>query len=359
MLRILYLSRPTLFSTPGGDTVQMMKTAEFLERNFDVKISVQPDPEKIDYSEFDLIHFFNLIRPNNILPHTGSGIPFVVSSVFVDYGEYDRSVRKGIGAAIARLAGKYRTEYLKILARWLKNKENPGSFAFFLTGYKKSIQKILDGCAVLLPNSESELNRLKQEFHYTGKHIIVPNAADTSLFTDKPGIRKEGIICAGRIEGIKNQLNLIRAVNRTDFGLKIIGKPSPNHLEYYRKCREEAGPGVEFIDHADPEELAEYYRKARVHAMVSWFETTGLSSLEAAASGCNVVISAKGDQQEYFGDDAFYAEPDDIDSIVKALQLAYKAPKPEKLIRRIREKYNWQKTAEKTFEAYQLALSGG
>lgn len=354
---MLYISRPTLFTSPGGDTIQMLKTKEFLERNFDISILVQPNTGAIDYKNFDLIHFFNIIRPNNILPHINKGIPYVISPIFVDYSEYDQKVRGGLIGKMSKFIGKNITEYLKSLARWIKNSEHPGSFYYLIYGYKISIQKILQRCSVLLPNSQSELLRLKSDFMFYGTEAIVPNAVDTNFFKEKDDQDKRGVVCVARIEGRKNQLNLIKAIKQTELQLTIIGNASPNHQDYYNACKEEANEQITFIDHIEQEELLKYYQTAKIHAMVSWFETTGLSSLEAAACGCNIVVSEKGDQCDYFKDDAFYANPGDVDSIKKALLRADNAKRPEFLIKRINEKYTWQKTAEQTFQAYNKALN--
>ena len=353
---MLYISRPTLFSSPGGDTIQMLKTKEFLERDYDVSIQVQPDLGKIDYNDFDLIHFFNIIRPNNILPHLNNGIPYVISPIFVDYSEYDQQVRGGVFAKLSRLLGKDKTEYLKSLARWIINSEFPGSFYYLTHGYRKSIQKVFKNCLALLPNSGSELNRLKANYSFSGQVTIVPNAVDTTIFKENKDEKKQGVVCVARIEGRKNQLNLIRAIKQTDLRLTIIGNASPNHIDYFETCRKEANNQIEFIDHISQEELVKYYQRTKIHAMVSWFETTGLSSLEAAACGCNIVVSEKGDQRDYFKDEAFYADPGEVTSIKKALLEADKASKSEVLIEQINDKYTWQKTAEKTFEAYKKAL---
>ena len=61
-----------------------------------------------------------------------------------------------------------------------------------------------------------------------------------------------------------------------------------------------ASKNVISFDHIPQQELVQYYQKAKVHILPSWFETTGLSSLEAAAMGCNIVITDKGDTKEYF-----------------------------------------------------------
>ena len=356
MMNVLFISRPTLFSTPGGDTVQMEKTKEYLEKNFDIQVSIETELASINYIEYDLIHFFNIIRPNNILPHLPSGLPYVVSPIYVDYSEYDQEARGGVFGKLSKLFGKGRTEYLKSIARWVKNGENPGAFYYLVRGYNKSIEKVLKNCRVVLPNSNSELNRLKNDFAFSSKSVVVPNAVDTSKFRELIGGNKSGVICVARIEGRKNQLNLIRAIKKTDIRLTIIGKPSPNHIGYYNQCRNEANDQVSFVDHINQEELRNYYSAARVHAMVSWFETTGLSSLEAAACGANLVISDKGDQREYFGDDVFYADPDNVDSIKDAIIKAYKTKPSQKLLDRIRNEYNWEQTAKQTMSAYKFAL---
>ena len=139
--------------------------------------------------------------------------------------------------------------------------------------------------------------------------------------------------------------------------LTIIGKAAPNHQKYYNACVQVANDQISFIDHIEQEELLEHYQKAKIHAMVSWFETTGLSSLEAAACGCNIVVSDKGDQRDYFKNDAFYADPGNVNSIKKELLAADKAKKSELLIHKISEKFTWQKTAEQTFKAYKRVLN--
>ncbi|MGC4059024.1 MAG: hypothetical protein QM743_13050 [Chitinophagaceae bacterium] len=55
------------------------------------------------------------------------------------------------------------------------------------------------------------------------------------------------VMCVARIEGRKNQLNVIRALKGTDFQLYIVGKAAPNHQKYLEQCRQEAGPNVHFI----------------------------------------------------------------------------------------------------------------
>jgi glycosyltransferase involved in cell wall biosynthesis len=164
-------------------------------------------------------------------------------------------------------------------------------------------------------------------------------------------------LCVGRIEGIKNQLNLVRAVNGSPFRLILVGAPALNQAAYYEECRKAAGPGVSFINPVSQEELVAFYSRARVHALPSWFETTGLSSLEASVMGCSIVISANGDTREYFGDQAFYCDPASPASILEALRKAAGEGASGALRKKILARYTWAETARYTLEAYQLALS--
>jgi glycosyltransferase involved in cell wall biosynthesis len=171
---------------------------------------------------------------------------------------------------------------------------------------------------------------------------------------EKYGEKKEKdlILCVGRIEGIKNQINLIRGINGTKYRLIIIGSPSPNQTAYYNACRKMAMANIVFIDNIPQESLVEYYQRAKVHVLPSWFETTGLSSLEAGAMGCNIVITDKGDTREYFEDFAFYADPGDPASILSAIDKAAEADFKEELRAKIISQYTWSLAAEKTLEAY-------
>jgi glycosyltransferase involved in cell wall biosynthesis len=93
-----------------------------------------------------------------------------------------------------------------------------------------------------------------------------------------------------------------------------------------------------------------------VHVLPSYFETTGLSSLEAAVMGCNIVVTDKGDTRDYFKNDAWYCEPEDPASIRQAVEAAYDAPYNEAFRQRIFQEYTWKRAAEETLKAYMDVL---
>ena len=374
MMKVLFLSRKTLFSNPGGDTIQIVKTAEFLEKKFGIKVDISTELEP-NLKGYDLVHLFNLIRPQELyiqaLHVKRNSKPLVLSPIFVDYSEYERKGTRGIRRVLANILPYSTIEYLKILARGIRNKEiHKGTISVMIHGYFRLMKKICELTDVFLPNSNSEMERLKKKFKLRNVNfVIVPNAVDLDLFNyQKVSVDREiekryknCILCVGRIEELKSQLTLVKAVKNLPYKLVIIGKPSQNHLKYYKEILKEVKntKNVEILDYVPHEKLPQYYKVAKVHALVSWFETTGLVSLEAGAMKCNLVISKKGDTYDYFKDYAFYCEPDNIDSIRKALISAYELPFNENLYKLIVNNYTWEKAVQKTLQGYELALKIG
>lgn len=357
-MRVLFISRSTLYESPGGDTVQIQKTAEYLKQ-LGVDADIGLSNQKFDYGAYDLVHFFNIIRPADIIYHLKRAPKSVISTIFVDYSETEEHTSGAFRSFLIKTLGSDRIEYLKAVGKHILGKEKIISKEYFFWGHSKSIKYILNHVNAVLPNSHSELKRLEEKYKIPGKTLKfkVVNAVDIRSKEIKADSKYTGaVICVGRIERRKNQLNLIRSMKNLDTECYIIGKPAVNDLKYYEQCRSEAGENIHFIGHLPQEEIYSIMKAAAVHALPSWFETTGLVSLEAAYFGCNIVITDKGDQKEYFEDYAFYCNPDDKESIKTAIQKALAAPFNEEFKKKIEEDYTWENTARQTKEAYLKVL---
>jgi hypothetical protein len=76
-MKVVMISRSTHFTSPGGDTTQIEMTAKYL-RALGVEVDIRLSTDSIAYSNYDLLHFFNIIRPDDILPHIkATKVPFV------------------------------------------------------------------------------------------------------------------------------------------------------------------------------------------------------------------------------------------------------------------------------------------
>lgn len=364
-MRVLFQTRTNLFDAPGGDMIQMLKTKEFLEKlGIQVDISLEFEP---DLSSYDLVHLFNLMEPQDIYLQMRNAKKqnkkIALSTIYGLYTEFERKARGGFFQKIANVLSSYQIAYIKVLIKHYSEKRiHKGVYSMMFKGYYGLMKEIVDNVDVFLPNSESEMNRVATEFNLKDYTFFnIPNAIDKSIFNEnqvlpidnKYSMYKDCILCAARIEGRKSTLNLIRAVKGTNYTLVLVGKESQNQKEYVAQVHNEATENVFFLGAITHDDLRDLYKVAKVHALISWMETPGLSSLEAAAMGCNIVVTKKGDTYDYFEDYAFYCEPDDINSIQEALNKAFTSPVNPNLKQKILEKYIWEKTAEETEKAYQ------
>lgn len=357
-MKIVFITRATLFSVAGGDTIQIEQTARHL-RMKGIGVDIRLTCEEIDYDRYDLLHFFNVIRPADILYHIRqSGKPYVVSTLLIDYSAYDKHHRKGLTGWICRFIPAAGIEYLKTVGRYLLGRDALRSKEYLWKGQKRSVREILEKAAYVFPNSELEYQDLVRQYAFARGWEAVPNGLDRQLFRYDGYSKKEEqlVLCVGRIEGVKNQLNLIKALNGTEYTLLLIGAAAPNQLGYYRECRRIAGDNIIFMGHLPQEDLVPWYRRAKVHILPSWFEICGLSSLEAGAMGCNIVITDKGYAREYYGEHAFYCDPGDPSSIRAAVEKAAHTECRNSLRRRIESRYSWSGAATSIARAYGQVL---
>lgn len=352
---IAFITRSTLYSVSGGDSIQVMQTARHL-RMLGIGVDIRLTTDEIDYSRYDLLHFFNIIRPADMLYHIRrSGKPYVVSTLLIDYSAYDKHHRGGLSGFACRFLTSNGIEYLKTIARYLLGRDSLRSKDYVWKGQQRCVEEILTKAAYIFPNSELEYQDLVRQYRIASGWQAVPNGLDAQLFRFDGRMKKDErlVLCVGRIEGIKNQLNLIRALNDTRYKLVLIGAAAPNQRAYYQECRRIASNNILFLGHLPQEELVPYYQRAKVHILPSWFEICGLSSLEAGAMGCNIVITDKGYTRAYYGNEAFYCDPGNPVSIRAAVDRAARSECAGALRRRIEKDYTWSRAASAIAHGYE------
>ena len=146
--------------------------------------------------------------------------------------------------------------------------------------------------------------------------------ANPDLFYNEYGV-KDFVLCVGRIEPRKNQLMLILALRDTGIPLVLMGRRQRD--PYNRLCETAAGNNVIFIDHLPQGHglLASAFKAAKCFVLPSWAEGAPIAALEAAASGCRLVLSCRSSEREYFGDFAKYIEPSSMQDIKEKVISVY------------------------------------
>lgn len=354
-MKILFLARSTLFFQPGGDTLQIQQTAKFLEK-LGCRIDIRLSGDEIQPEQYDIIHFFNLIRPADARLIVKSNKPLVISSIYHDYSEYDSKFRKGIARMMILFFGKFGFEYFKTIGRWINGSDIFPGRNYLAKGHLKSMKALLKRANFVLATSNQELQLIHEELGF------LPPSQKISLGTEhvpegEDSVNRAGVLCAARIEGLKNQLNLIRALQGEDINLTLTGQAAANQQAYYKLCQKEADETVRFTGLISRSDLEKEFYKAKVHALPSYYETTGLATLEALKMGCQVVITHRGAQAEIYGDKAFYCDPEDIISIRKAVKRALATPGTH--VEWVKENFSWQKAAADILDIYQKLIRPG
>ena len=352
-MKVLFTTRASLVAQPGGDTLQIEQTAEALKA-LGMAVDIKLSGEKRSYHDYDLVHFFNIGRPADIIEDLSKiKVPLVVSAIWVDYSEWEAQ-QKGLRAAMAKMGGGFGAEYVKTIARAFTQTDRFPGRSYLAKGQRNSMQAILQKAASVVASSSSESARLHAAFGVAEKTTIIPLGINQNVIGEQVGVR-EGVICVGRIEGLKNQLNLIRASRDATWNLQIIGKPAMNQPKYYRECQLAAGENVSFTGWLMPDHLREAYQAAKVLVLPSYFETFGLVALEALANGCNVVMSNRPDMNSIFGDRVLYCNPNDPEDIRLKIEQALKLP-PAKLSKADEAHFSWQNAATQLQAIYKKLL---
>lgn len=349
-MRLLFVSRPSLFSHPGGDTLHVEQTAEHIRRlGHEVEIATY---RYIDPKAFDVIHFFNLGQPASVLPYLRKApeTPLVVSSVFVDYSVVNNPVAGRKERILAQFNNHWQ-EYFKTLARAFKGQEQLPHWEYLIDGQKASIKNVLDRAAVLIGASDWEVQHVVNSFGFKGrKEKITVGVEHVKSINPKLGRSNKRLLCAARFEPLKNQHSLILACRKLELPLHLVGTASRNHKKYFDYCFDLAGGDVVFHGKLSRSETLHEISQAKIHAMPSFYESTGLSTLEALYLGFQVVVGNHPIQRELFAGHAHFANPNSERSIQKAILEAMANEETHRDW--VKENFSWSVAALKIVEIY-------
>ena len=83
-----------------------------------------------------------MIRPADHLVHiAGSGLPYVLSTIYLDYSRFDTMGRSQPAKFLFRATGKHHAEYLKNCYRIL-NKQDKLVSPSYLLGHQRAVRKV-------------------------------------------------------------------------------------------------------------------------------------------------------------------------------------------------------------------------
>lgn len=333
-VRVRFVAGPSVDAAPGGGETQLAATIDALRRT-----GVDARMWHVGHGAWDLCDVLHLMGSHQehlrlLRAARVRKKPVVVSPVaWFDRRSYWRSGR----SFPRRLAGCVGLEARR--------------FAPWLPGWRRELYR---GADLLLPNSRAEAGQLVRLFGVDPDRIrVVPNGTDLDWLGPDPApfIERYGlnnfVLCAGRIEPRKNQLDLVRAMHGTGVTVVILGQTVPGHESYAQSCRAAADERVVFLPRMPHGSalLASAYAACGCLVLPSDFETPGLVALEAAVTGTPLVLTRVGAAPEYFGSHARYVPPGDRDGLRREVLAALAGSRSSELAAHVRENFTWQQTA--------------
>lgn len=153
---------------------------------------------------------------------------------------------------------------------------------------------------------------------HSEKVVVVPHGC-SERFRPAEVAGEAFLLAVGDIYVQKNLHGLIEAVSLLtdrcpDLELRIAGRPvDRDYLRRLKTLIAEKGVAnrVTFLDHVQPEDLVELYRRCRLFVFPSLAETFGNPLVEAMACGAPVACSDAAAMPEVAGDAAVYFDPQD------------------------------------------------
>lgn len=349
-MKIALVSRSTLYKQPGGDSVQIARTAlglEALGHEIHIVLAGQPLPKNID-----ILHGFNLGRPADLLPYfnTFKG-PKLLSTIYVDYGLADE-LR---APQLYRLLGSFGMEWLKTVLRGLNKSDRFPSLGYVVRGQRRSMNALLKNCDALITSSMSEFERITSWSALEGKklrdkHIVLPlGIADEFIEEATQSDHRSGLLMVGRLEYLKNQLSIIEWATERNWPLTVVGSANTNQQEYYDACRKAAGPTVNFLPYTPAEGIINLMDTHQCLVIPSLFESYSLVGWEAASRGMHVIANKVADMSETLEPFATLVSMDQKQAFIEAVEQGLKAQKKSQVAF---NEYTWDSITKRLERIY-------
>ncbi len=210
-------------------------------------------------------------------------------------------------------------------------------------------------------------NKIEVVYLAAAKHFKKNDGEIKKKIIKKFNLPEEFLLYVGDATWNKNLPNLIRAINKTDYNLVIVGgafvnkdfdRSNPwNHDLHEAQVLSSQNQRIEALGFVPDEDLVALYNCATAFIMPSFYEGFGLPVLEAMQSGCPVITTKKGSLQEVADSAAYFVEPDSIDSIKEGIESVMKDKDLRKALSKKgieqAKKFTWNKTARETQQVYE------
>lgn len=212
--------------------------------------------------------------------------------------------------------------------------------------YRARVKSGLDAAARVVAPSRAMMSELTRLYTPRARMQVIGNGADARKF--RRGPKQALMLAAGRFDDKAKNLDVLaQSAAQLPWPLTVVGPASPGAA---------AAQGLDFTGRLAPDEVAAWMARASIFLHPARYEPFGLSVLEAALSGCALVLGDIPSLRELWGDAASYvdlAAPAEL--VAMATLLAADSALRESMAQRAlarAQRYAVARTAREYFELY-------
>jgi glycosyltransferase involved in cell wall biosynthesis len=178
--------------------------------------------------------------------------------------------------------------------------------------YRWEVASGLAGADCVVAPTWALLDAIRGEYGPVPHARVIPNGRDASLY--RVGRKENFVLAAGRLwDEAKNVAALDAVAADLPCAVYLAGDARGTDGA-------EANVNCSRLGRLDERSLADYYARAAVYALPARYEPFGLSVLEAALSGCALVLGDIPSLREVWGDAATFVDPDDRTALRNAIR---------------------------------------
>jgi glycogen synthase len=215
--------------------------------------------------------------------------------------------------------------------------------------YRSRVAAGLAAAGIVAAPTRAMLSTLGDNYAQAKQGIVIANGVDAHAF--RPARKEPFVLAAGRFwDAAKNLSALEQVAPQLPWPVKVAG--SAQHPDGGQRRPQ----GVQWLGELPRVALARELAAASIYALPARYEPFGLSVLEAAFSGCALVLGDIPSLREVWVDAAVYVAPDDHEALRCALErLMQDCVERDRLAQAARlraRRYTPARTCEGYLEAY-------
>jgi glycogen synthase len=204
-----------------------------------------------------------------------------------------------------------------VLSWWEAVKGGPAPASW--DRYRRAVEAGVRAADLVVAPSTAMLAALYRHYGPLRGGRVIPNGRDPDLY--RVGDKQDFILSAGRLWDEAKNVSALEQL--------APGVPWPVYVAGDDHCPDgngRAAQNVRCLGKLAPPDLADWFSRASVYALPARYEPFGLSALEAALSGCALVLGDIPSLREVWGDAAAYVPPEDTDALGRTLNRLIEKP---------------------------------